>query len=166
MFKLLLVILRVALTVVSRLVLLAVCFMAGSYGRFSELDYGKSLPGWTQTQSYHSELGRDSVECRIYTYEDTDELRRKLEHSDTFMDVTSDATEYIAGFIEDFGERLEYEGSDIEYNLDRTCIDGDDYYYIENVKTHGGFDSERYYRYTVYYFDTQTMTLYYMHISI
>ena len=33
------------------------------------------LPGLIDKKSYHSYPGRDSVECKIYMYEDTKELR-------------------------------------------------------------------------------------------
>ncbi len=57
------------------------------------------LPGLIDKKSYHTYPGRDSVECRIYKYEDTKELREKLENHKDFMPVTKNATEYIASFF-------------------------------------------------------------------
>ena len=127
------------------------------------------FPGLIEKKSYHSEPGRDSVECSIYTYEDTEELREKLENHEKFMPVTKNATEYIASFIDDFGEIIEDKDIYSEYNLDKNCIDSEDYFYIENVETYGGDDPawiDEYRTYNVYYFDIQSMTLYYLHICI
>lgn len=132
---------------------------------FSNEDY---FPGLIDKKSYHSYPGRDSVECRIYMYEDSKELREELEHHKDFMPVTDKATEYIASFFENFGEWAESGGFYPEYDLDKSCIDYGDYFYIENVEIHGGDTvlKDEYRTYDVYYFDIQSMTLYYLHIDI
>lgn len=126
------------------------------------------LPGLIDKKSYRSYPGRDSVECRIYMYEDTKELREKLEYHKKLMPVTDNATEYIASFIDDFEETIEDEDIYSDYNLDKSCIDYGDYFYIENVEIIGGdtASKEIYRTYDVYYFDIQSMTLYYLHIDI
>ena len=52
-------------------------------------------------------------------YEDTKELREKLEYHEKLMPVTDNATEYIASFFENFGDWAESEGFYSEYNLDK-----------------------------------------------
>ena len=127
------------------------------------------LPGLIDKEYYSSEPGRDSVKYRKYMYEDTKELREELEYHEDFMPVTDKATEYIASFFDDFEDWIEDEGIYSDYNLDKSCIDSKDYFYIENVETYGGDDpdwKDEYRTYDVYYFDIQSMTLYYLHIDI
>ena len=126
------------------------------------------LPGLIDKEYYSSEPGRDSVKYRKYMYEDTKELREKLEYHEKLMPVTDNATEYIASFFENFGDWAESVDFYSEYDLDKSCIDYGDYFYIENVEIHGGNTGlkDRYRTYDVYYFDIQSMTLYYLHIDI
>ena len=60
------------------------------------------LAGLIDKKSYHSEPGRDSVKYRKYIYEDSKELREKLEYHKKFMPVTSNCTEYIASVFDNF----------------------------------------------------------------
>lgn len=96
-------------------------------------------------------------------------MREALEYYEDFMPVTSHATEYIVSFICDFESWIEDEDIYSEYNLDKSCIDSEDYFYIKNVETYGVDDpdwKDEYRMYDVYYFDIQSMTLYYLHIDI
>ena len=74
-----------------------------------------------------------------------------------------------ACFFKNFESWIEDEDIYSEYDLDKSCIDNEDYFCIENVETHGGDDpdwKDRYRTYDVYYFDIQSMTLYRLHIDI
>ena len=96
-------------------------------------------------------------------------MREELEYHEEFKPVTDKATEYIASFFDDLEDWIEDEDIYSEYDLDKSSIDSKDYFYIENVETYGGDDpdwKDEYRTYDVYYFDIQSMTLYYLHIDI
>ena len=157
------------LGIITGLVILILLSFGACNRCLKELTTDDYFPGLIEKKSYHSEPGRDSVECGIYIYEDSKELREALEYHEDFMPVTDKATEYIASFFDDFEDWIEDEGIYSDYNLDKSCIDSKDYFYIENVETYGGDDpdwKDEYRTYDVYYFDIQSMTLYYLHIDI
>lgn len=126
------------------------------------------LPGMIDIESYHSDFGRDSVEYQKYIYKDTERLRKKLKNHRNFVSVTDDDIEYIISFFDDFESWVETEGFTSQYDFDKSCVDTGDYFYAENVETYGDHpDFKNNYRaYDVYYFDMQSMALYYIHIDI
>ena len=157
------------LGIITGLVILILLSFVACNRCLKELTTDDYFPGLIEKKSYHSEPGRDSVECDIYIYEDSKDLREALEYHEDFMPVTSHATEYIVSFICDFESWIEDEDIYSEYNLDKSCIDSEDYFYIKNVETYGVDDpdwKDEYRTYDVYYFDIQSMTLYYLHIDI
>ena len=126
------------------------------------------LPGIIDIESYTSDFGRDSVDYKKYTYKDTKRLRKKLENHKYFKPVTDDDVEYIISFFNNFERWVEGEDFASQYDFDKSYIDAGDYFYIEDVKTYGDDpDFEGLYRdFDVYYFDMQSMALYYVHIDI
>ena len=157
------------LGVVSGIALLILLAFGACAKFLYEINNEVYLPGLIDKEYYLSEPGRDSVKYRKYIYEDSKELREKLENHKNFMPVTSHATEYIASFFDDFVGWAEVEGFYSEYDLDKSCIDSEDYFYIENVETYGRGNPawvDKYRTYNVYYFDIQSMTLHYLHICI
>ncbi len=124
------------------------------------------LPGMINSHSDSGSPGKDSVKYKKTTYEDTEKLRKKLENHKNFVLVENDDVEFITSFFDDFDGWAEVEGFYPEYDFDKNCIGEGDYYYIENVETHGEPLEDVYRTYEVYYFDIQSMALYYIHISI
>lgn len=54
----------------------------------------------------------------------------------------------------------------VNYDFDRSLIDGEDYLYIDSETHTDDYGTMWFYNYDIYFFDTQTNTLYYFHNNI
>ena len=54
----------------------------------------------------------------------------------------------------------------VHYDFDRSIIDKEDYFYLECKKTHTDSEIEVFTSYDIYFFDTQSSTLYHFHNNI
>lgn len=112
----------------------------------------------------------DSTDFGIYTFPGA-----KPEDSGYFKPVAADSKNELLGYIDQFEQVIDAmrdgdEGADLvnNYRFSRDDIDGSDYLYIydREGKPIGDGAYSKYNSYNVYFFDSQTTTLYYFHNNI
>lgn len=127
-----------------------------------------SLPDYQHKAFYTEGEFQDYTDYGTYTYPDFDETI--LMQNPYFQKVTN--AEDILPYIENFEGWVDLCPEDSElavnYDFDAGCIDEQDYAYIDSKEgdpigsgTYRKFDN-----YDVYFFDTDTWTLYYFHSNI
>ena len=112
----------------------------------------------------------DSTDYGIYTFPGA-----KPEDSEYFKPVTAESKTELLGYIDEFEQVIDSlrdgdEGADLvnNYCFSRDDIDEGDYLYIydREGKPIGDGAYSKYDYYNVYFFDSQTTTLYYFHSNI
>lgn len=112
----------------------------------------------------------DSTDYGIYTFPGA-----KPEDSEYFKPVTAESKNELLGYIDEFEQVIDSlrdgdEGADLvnNYRFSRADIDESDYLYIydREGKAIGDGVYSKYDSYNVYFFDSQTTTLYYFHNNI
>lgn len=112
----------------------------------------------------------DSTDFGIYTFPGA-----SLGESEYFKPVTAESKTELLGYIDEFEQVIDSlrdgdEGADLvnNYRFSRDDIDGSDYLYIydREGKPIGDGAYSKYDYYNVYFFDSQTTTLYYFHSNI
>ena len=85
-----------------------------------------------------------------------------------YSEVNEADVENLAGYFENFSGWMEVENRSGEFDFDASCINEGDYFIIESKEgtpigssAYGKYDD-----YTVYFFDIETDTLYYIHTNI
>ena len=111
----------------------------------------------------------DSTDYGIYTFPGA-----KPEDSEYFKPVTAESKNELLGYIDEFEQVIDSlrdgdEGADlVNYHFSRADIDESDYLYIydRDGEAIGDGVYSKYDSYNVYFFDSQTTTLYYFHSNI
>lgn len=127
-----------------------------------------SLSVYSDKVSYVSDGYQDYSIYRKYIYKNPEKVKKKLKDNKFFMPVTNEDVAYIESYFDNFEEWIEGESFYAQYDFKKSCIDEGDYFYIENKDTYekyANYENE-YWAYNVYFFDVQTMTLYFIHNNI
>ena len=112
----------------------------------------------------------DSTDFGIYTFPGA-----SPGESEYFKPVTAESETELLGYIDEFEQVIDSlrdgdEGADLvnNYRFSRDDIDGSDYLYISDRDGEAIGDGvySKYDSYNVYFFDSQTTTLYYFHNNI
>lgn len=125
------------------------------------------LPGYIDKVEFFDEDGfQDYTDYCKYIYDE--DGAPKFYKSGKYHFVEKSEIDYLKGYFEHFEMCMESMGRSAEYDFDDKCISEGDYVYI---KTKEGMPiGNSYYRkyddYSVYLFDTESRTLYYIHNNI
>ena len=159
----------VAAAIVQAIAILAISvgFWVGLFSLFSEQPTRSVPRGYVRSEEYWDPMGyRDSTDFCIYTYDAVPFGSRERR----YKPVTQDGIETVHGYFADFAGRLSGDGRMKAYPFDDACISAGDYVYIraEEDKRESDSDSDSdstytHINYSVYFFDTETLTLYYIH---
>lgn len=124
------------------------------------------LSGYTAKEEHFDPDGfQDYVDYCKYVYKPEfdgfDRDRRYLPADGIDVD-------YLKGYFENFSQWMESERRLAEYDFDIACINEGDPFIIESKPYYNEFDgtTDDYADYTVYLFDRETATLYYIHANI
>lgn len=128
---------------------------------------GAVLPGYVDKAEFFDEDGfQDYTDYCKYIYDENG--KEKFSKSNIYRRVDAGEIEDIKGYFENFEMCMESMGRSTEYDFNDKCISEGDYVFI-NTKE-GIAIGNSYYRkyddYTVYFFDTESRTLYYIHNNI
>lgn len=127
----------------------------------------ESLPGKIDHVSFYNGEFQDYTEFEKYTFKDSERLRKKLDDHKYLKLVKADDIEYLAGFFENFEGWIDDYEIYSEYDLETSCIDEEDYFYMEKADVHVDEEGRKWYGYyDLYFFDTQSMQAYFMHNNI
>lgn len=116
-----------------------------------------SVPfGYISAEEHMDQDGfQDYTDYCKYTYSSVD----KFKENSKYQCVTSDQISEIKGYFKNFKSWMAAGGRSREYDFDHNCINEGDYWRIETK-------GEKYDNYTLWYFDTESLTLYYIHTNI
>ena len=123
------------------------------------------LPDYNDSVSFESEDPTDYVNYTKYMF--SEDANGKVDDSSYLKRVTSEDMKEIREHVADFEkwiEKKQYDG----YDFTQDRIDDSDYFYLENKETFEGYENfpEKLSVYTIYFFDSQSRILYYMHYNI
>lgn len=122
----------------------------------------ESLPKYSAKEYYSSGGFQDTTDYAKYTYHISEE---DLQNNEYLLPVESTDVPQIIAYIEDFEEwvSVSQEFSSDSYDFDKEIVSIGDYFYIFNQYQEA---DKAFWNYDVYYFDLETLTLYYFHSNI
>ena len=128
----------------------------------------EDLPAYARKSFYTSGGFQDFTDYAKYNYDSI--TTEDIESSNYLRAVTVDDVDEILLHIDNFEKWVETVGGELQenYDFDKSVVSDGDYFYIKTKAgmpigqgTYGKYDS-----YTVYYFDLDTLILYYFHNNI
>jgi hypothetical protein len=127
-----------------------------------------SLGEYTSHEFFTKGLFQDYTDYTKYYYDSVDftanEYFSKIGQSD--IDVLNEHLDDFESWIETYREGDATREIVVNYDFDRSLIDSEDYLYIDSEKHTWDDGYTSLVNYDVYFFDTQTNTLYYFHNNI
>ncbi len=129
---------------------------------------GKAIPGgWISKEEHFDPHGfQDYTDYCKYHYSSAEPFQRAA----GYHAVTADEIEDIAGYFANFRGWMATENRLNEYDFDPACISAGDYVRIDSREGQPigsqGAQYKKYDSYTLYFFDNESMTLYYIHNNI
>ena len=144
---------RIGLLIVGIMIFITGC----DKGRYVDIP-----KGYVKSEEYFDKEGiQDSSDYATYIYND----EKVIVNDDKYKKISSDDIENIRSYFDDFYGVIRLEGI---YDFDTSIITEGDYVRIETKEgeeigdsTYGKYDN-----YSVYFFDRETLTLYYIHNNI
>lgn len=123
-----------------------------------------SLPEYQSEVFYTSGGFQDSTDYAKYIYGSV--TTQQLVFSEYFCKVNADDVEEILLHIQNFEEWIKVVGGELQenYDFDHAILSVGDYFYLRTKA--GEAIGDGVYDYTIYYFDVDTLTLYYFHNNI
>ena len=123
------------------------------------------LPTPDSSDCYYGDGFQDYTDYCKYYYAEPEAVLQALKSNPYFKPVTAADIAELDKCFEDFEgwvELVEYKDA---YDFQRSCIDTQDYFYIED-KEKSSEHPDLYFSYDIYFFDTQTATLFYIHNNV
>ena len=128
--------------------------------------YKGVLKGYIGKEEYFDENGfQDYTDYCKYYYEESNNLFPK---SDIYSEVKKEDIENIRSYFINFKSWMDSADRDDEYDFDDSCISEWDYFYIQTKEGNPIGDStyEKFDNYSMYFYDTESATLFYIHSNI
>lgn len=144
------------------LVLLLVLLLTGCA---SQKDFNEISKGYIDSEEHFEQDGfQDYADYAKYIYSSIEIIENDREYEKVGIDDISS----IKLYFENFRDRMEMSDRLDEYDFDERIINEGDYIRIKTKEGEkiGNSKYQKYDNYTVYYFDIETLTLYYIHSNI
>ena len=122
----------------------------------------ESLPKYSEKEYYSSGGFQDTTDYAKYTYHISEE---DLQNNEYLLPVESTDLPQIIAYIEDFEEWLSvsHDFPSESYDFDKAIVSAGDYFYVSNRYQEA---EKAFWNYDLYYFDLETLTLYFFHSNI
>ena len=122
----------------------------------------ESLPKYSEKEYYSSGGFQDTTDYAKYTYLISGE---DLQNNEYLLPVESTDLPQIIAYIEDFEEwvSVSQEFPSDSYDFDKAFVSVGDYFYVSNRYQE---PEKAFWNYDLYYFDLESLTLYYFHSNI
>lgn len=134
----------------------------------SKLSFNKSvlsvLPDCDREETYYSDGFQDYTDFCKYYYSD-DKIIEDIKKSFYFNELDDSNMQRVNSFFNDFEGWVAHEDFYDEYDFSTDCINNGDYYSLY-IPEHLRESNENYYSYSMFYFDCESMILYYIHNNI
>ena len=140
--------------------------LRGGVDPWEYYQFFKPIPsGYTEKEEHYDPNGfQDYTDYCKYRYASADPFR----NDERYHAVTAEETKAIIGYFSDFEGWMRSADRYDEYDFDWRCVNEGDYVFI--MSKEGRPIGQSYYgkydNYTVYFFDTESMILYYIHNNI
>lgn len=134
-------------------------------GCASQANYVEIPKGYSSKEEHYQKGGfQDYADYAKYIYPS----KEIIENDDQYEKVTKENILNITGYFEDFYNWMETSDRIDKYDFDKSIINVGDYIRIKTKegKKIGDSNYGKYDNYSVYYFDVETLTLYYIHNNI
>ncbi|MGL4107472.1 hypothetical protein [Clostridium sp. LP20] len=119
------------------------------------------LKGYISKEEYFDKEGfQDYTDYCKYYYDKSSDL---FSESDTYSMVKENDIENIKSFFINVASWMEAAERSEEYDFDDSCISEGDYF---NISLVGNSNHQKFDNYSVYFYDTQSATLFYIHSNI
>ncbi len=124
------------------------------------------LPVYKDEKCYKGTGFQDYTKYCEYCY--MDNVLNLLDKSSYLKKVTSDDISTVVNYFENFKKWIEHEDFRHNYNFDKEFVSEGDYFYIDNNYPNEDFDynPEKYPTYNAYWFDRETLTMYFIHNGV
>ena len=149
--------------IIVMMILISMLQNCGETPSVSESKYDIIPDGYISSETYNDPDGfRDYTDYHKYFYDSSE----KFEDNKNFSEVTVEEIENIKSYCDNFRDWMQALDRLDEFDFDESSITAGDYVRIvtddadDNVDELAKFDN-----YTLYFFDTQSLTLYYFHNS-
>lgn len=121
--------------------------------------------GYISSEEHWDKEGfQDYTDFCMFKYDSAHSFESMTDYSK----ITDDEIGKLVGYFSNFQMWMEVEKRLDEYSFDESCISEGDFCFIKTKEgqsignsTYGPYDN-----YSVYFFDTETLTLYYIHTNI
>ena len=123
------------------------------------------LPKYKSKIGYISDGFQDYTIYREYHYSDSKKMNKALERSSLFERAEEDDIDVINRYLDDFNAWLTHTDFEDKCKFYSECIDTSDYWYVISKWADDRQDS-MYYDYDLYYYDSETMTMFMIHNNI
>lgn len=122
----------------------------------------ESLPKYSEKEYYSSGGFQDTTDYAKYTYLISEE---DLQNNEYLLPVESTDVPQIIAYIEDFEEwvSVSHDFPSESYDFDKAIVSTGDYFYVSNRYQE---PEKAFWNYDLYYFDLESLTLYYFHSNI
>lgn len=124
------------------------------------------LKGYIDKEEYFDKEGfQDYTDYCKYYYEESNNL---FLESNIYSGVTEYNLENIRSYFTNFESWMDSSDRSDEYDFDDSCISEGDYIYIKTKEWESSGDSKytKFADYNVYFYDTESATLFYIHSNI
>ncbi len=125
------------------------------------------LWGYTsKTEHFDPDGFQDYVDYCCYRYRD--KAVSAFASHDLYREVAADDVEEIVGYLENFREHIIADGRAEEFTVNTDCVSEGDYVYINTKEGQPIGDAvyQKYDCYSLYFFDTDSAVLHYLHANI
>lgn len=134
-----------------------------------------SLPAYKTRQFYTSGGFQDYTDYGIYTFDQISE--EDISYNDYFWLISDNNWEFVVSLMDDYESWVQLTKKNEpdsqlakNYNFDRSCMNRGDYICImgkDESRLNDTVDiTEIYWNYNIYFFDVESMTLYFFHNNI
>lgn len=124
------------------------------------------LNGYINKDEHFDKKGlQDHTDYCKYYYDASFDL---FSENDTYSMVKEDDIENIRSYFTNFASWMDAADRTEEYDFDDSCISAGDYFYIKTKEGEaiGNSKYEKFDDYYVYFYDTESATLFYIHSNI
>lgn len=153
---------KIVFAIIFSVIVLAVALLFAFELMIPEDVVVESLPKYSSKEFYSSGGFQDTTDYAKYTYHISEE---DLQNNEYLLPVESTDVPQIIAYIEDFEElvSVSHDFPSESYDFDKAIVSAGDYFYVSNRYQ----ESEKaFWNYDLYYFDLESLTLYYFHSNI
>lgn len=147
------------------LLILNIVFIIGAIYFLKQNTFSTIPKGYTAKEEYFDKNGfQDYTDFAKYTYSN----KEIITNNKQYRKITEKDIDEIKGYFEDFYKCMDAQNRLNEYKFDINTINEGDYVLIKTKegKEIGNSQYGKYDNYSVYLFDSETLTLYYIHNNI